>query len=165
MSALTITPLPQVNCKAKRKATASARKGHLYVVPDPVELSPLPMGQSVVSVPPKKSPKIVRGAETKNATFADLDDVPATPITWQYVFTVLALVATAMLIIFGVSENSNPQQVTAAEVVNGESLFSIAQKISPAGADLSAVVYEIKQLNGLTSNHLEVGQTLLLPVK
>ncbi|MGB7980146.1 MAG: LysM peptidoglycan-binding domain-containing protein [Candidatus Nanopelagicales bacterium] len=49
-----------------------------------------------------------------------------------------------------------------AVVAQGDSLWSIAQSVSPA-ADPRAVIGEIRELNGLRSNLIQPGQVLLVP--
>lgn len=167
MSALTIAPLPKVGRPQTVKSRPAGRRGHLYVVPDLTEQSPLQLDRPLVSASPKRSPKVARGAETTNqeATFADLDQVTVAPLNLNFILGLLFVVAAATLMILGWTADVAPQQLFSTQVMAGDSLFSIAQRISPANTDLATVVEEIKNLNGLTGNGVEVGQTLLIPAK
>ncbi len=56
---------------------------------------------------------------------------------------------------------------TTTEVVvrKGDSLWSLAQSYGPGGHDLREVVDWIRELNGLTSASIHVGQVLIVPIE
>lgn len=51
----------------------------------------------------------------------------------------------------------------SVEIVNGDTLWSIASKHADKGQDVREYIYNLKKVNGLKSSILQEGQTLRLP--
>ncbi|OMF20223.1 hypothetical protein BK127_03000 [Paenibacillus sp. FSL H7-0331] len=51
----------------------------------------------------------------------------------------------------------------SVEIVNGDTLWSIASKHVHKGQDVREYIYNLKKVNGLKSSILQEGQTLRLP--
>ena len=92
---------------------------------------------------------------------------PVTPLAT----VVLALVAAAITVWLGLVAQSGAQQAPApsparlavVQVLAGESLEQLAQRIAP-DASVGSIVDEIRDLNELESAAVDAGQTLIAPV-
>ncbi len=93
---------------------------------------------------------------------------PITPVTT----VALALVAAAITLWLGLvaqsggvvgSEAQIPGRLAVVQVLSGESLQHVAQRVAP-DAPVSEVVERIRELNKLESVALDAGQTLIAPV-
>ena len=83
------------------------------------------------------------------------------------VFSAL-MAAIAVLAVLGLgspqASASDGSEITTRTVGTGESLWSVASDIAGDG-DVSAVVYEIRQLNNLSGSTLSPGQVLVVPTR
>lgn len=85
---------------------------------------------------------------------------------------VVALVLAALTVCAGVlfadsavaDEAGISQEVSVHIVVSGDTLWGIAAAHAAEGADIRDAVIEIAELNRLSSDHLDRGQRLLIPV-
>jgi LysM repeat protein len=60
---------------------------------------------------------------------------------------------------------AGPEPVTDDyRVRSGDTLWSIAEQVAPADADVRAVIAQIRSLNELDSSLIRPGQSLLVPV-
>ncbi|TPG37422.1 LysM peptidoglycan-binding domain-containing protein [Mycolicibacterium hodleri] len=92
---------------------------------------------------------------------------PVTPLAT----VVLALVAAAITVWLGLVAQSGAEQTPApsparlavVQVLAGESLEQLAQRIAP-DASVGSIVAEIRDLNELDSAVVDAGQTLIAPV-
>ncbi len=48
-------------------------------------------------------------------------------------------------------------------VTSGDTLWNLAKAYGPVNADTRRVIYEIKQINGVSAETLRAGQVLLIP--
>ncbi|AKV55061.1 peptidoglycan-binding LysM [Bifidobacterium actinocoloniiforme DSM 22766] len=55
------------------------------------------------------------------------------------------------------------QEVTAYTVRPGDTLWTYAKMVTPAGGDVSETVDQLMELNGLSSPTLQTGQRLVVP--
>ncbi|NEG88966.1 LysM peptidoglycan-binding domain-containing protein [Bifidobacterium aerophilum] len=60
---------------------------------------------------------------------------------------------------------SAPTEVTSYTVRPGDTLWSYAEMITPAGGDVSRSVALLQSMNDLDSSTLEVGQRIIVPVE
>lgn len=77
----------------------------------------------------------------------------------------LVLIIGAFLLLFeeeAVSASGGPQ-VTSVVVEPGDTLWEIADRVAPEGADLRVVIKELVALNELQSKVLKPGQVLQVP--
>lgn len=58
-----------------------------------------------------------------------------------------------------------PMEVRAVVVEPGDTLWSYASGLTPAGEDVRDVVAQLVEMNELDASTLTVGQTLVLPVR
>ena len=58
----------------------------------------------------------------------------------------------------------SPAETVDHRVHAGETLWSIASDLTDAGDDVRGVVAEIRELNGLTTSAIGVGEVLVVPV-
>lgn len=78
---------------------------------------------------------------------------------------VLVLAALAGLALGESNPGALPEESVRTYVVQpGDSLWSIAQK-ADSSATQSATIEQIRALNSLASDHLQVGQSLVIPVE
>jgi len=81
----------------------------------------------------------------------------------------LTAVAVCLLAVFGhaaasADAPSAPTEVSVHVVVSGETLWSVARSMTPAGSDVRDTIIQIQELNGISGSDLAIGQQLLLPV-
>lgn len=77
---------------------------------------------------------------------------------------ILVTALAALFLLFGTTVQAEQPEITVEHVVEpGESLWDVAQSITPAGEDVRDTLYRVRRLNGLASSTLQVGQQLLLP--
>ncbi|MDO5719135.1 MAG: LysM peptidoglycan-binding domain-containing protein [Actinomycetaceae bacterium] len=125
-------------------------KGHLYVVP--ASLSRHEQSSAGASVRPPK-----------------VHDVPAeTSASFRRtaVTGVIGLILAVSIGGFGgwlAQPDPYSGQTTVTSVAPGQSLWSIAAELDIHGRSVDQVVNDIRDLNGLESNHLDVGQPLVIP--
>lgn len=176
MSALTIPPVygtGQAQGMRKSATVMPSVKPHLYVVPDTYAPSPQRKTQPLASTPRVRSPKIVRGVEVKKTSetltvdtdFPDMDLRAGFNFSWKQVLVIFMLAVLAGCFRGNIWQASEATVAfTTTQVSAGESLWSIAAEIA-GDNEVSEVVSEIKELNNLSSTELQVGQSLLVPVK
>jgi LysM repeat protein len=70
------------------------------------------------------------------------------------------LVTTAVKATF----DNNPSRIFTINVMSGDTLWSIAQRVEPT-SDPRAVIHQIKEQNQLVASNLEIGQKLLFHLK
>ena len=60
----------------------------------------------------------------------------------------------------------NTSKVTyrTVEIAAGDTLWSLAEKYAPSARQVRKYVYEIKDVNGLETSDLYVGQLILVPI-
>jgi len=81
---------------------------------------------------------------------------------WARLALTLTVVATAAIVIGLLAAGSAPQVLVDVTVGPGDSLWSIASETAPT-RDPRAVIEEIKQINGVTSDVLPIGVVLRVP--
>jgi hypothetical protein len=85
---------------------------------------------------------------------------------------VLTLAFVAVLAALGIAGGSQalagsaaqPVPVHAVTVLPGDTLWSIAEPVTPPGEDVRDVIAEIAELNGLESSAVYAGQRLTVPL-
>ncbi|MDO5060619.1 MAG: LysM peptidoglycan-binding domain-containing protein [Actinomycetaceae bacterium] len=186
MSALTIPPVQEtgrvVSTRRSHRGTTASR-GHLYVVPDVRVSTPQRERRPVASAPVERSPKVAHRAEAKKTTrveikqvklakpataefnVADLQLNPEDNISWKAIAIFGLFLVVAALAIYGLISPAQAEQLTTAYVASGDSLWSIAAAHTPANGDVAEMVHQIKTLNGLHTDNIQIGQILVVPTK
>lgn len=86
----------------------------------------------------------------------------------RFIAAVLAAIAVCAGLLFSDSAVADgaggTQEVSVHIVVSGDTLWGIASAHSEAQGDVRDAVIEIAELNRLDSDHLELGQRLLIPL-
>lgn len=89
------------------------------------------------------------------------------PIRWAR-FTVLVSVVILLTMLFMSFYADSKKEVQLAKVVvkNGDTLWTLARAHdrSDGGIDIRKLIYEIKELNQLTSAHIYPGQVIYIPL-
>jgi LysM repeat protein len=83
-----------------------------------------------------------------------------------------ALVVGLVLPIIGIAASADASdgdagagvEVVVHTVGPGETLWQLAQKVTPVGKDVRDTVREVQRLHELASTQLQVGQTVLVPL-
>lgn len=186
MSALTIPPVPEsgriVSTRRSQRGTTTSR-GHLYVVPDVRVSTPQRERHLMASASVERSPKVAHRAEARKTTrienkqvklaksateefkVADLQLNPADNISWKAIVIFGLFLVVAALAVYGMISPVQAEQLTTAYVAAGDSLWSIAAAHTPANGDVAEMVHQIKTLNGLYSENIQIGQILIVPTK
>ena len=77
---------------------------------------------------------------------------------------ILAVIFITFLLIGGPADANSPPPPTAEYVVSaGDSLWSIASRVTLTGEDIRVVIADIKKASGLTTSVIHPGQVLLIP--
>lgn len=86
-----------------------------------------------------------------------------------HVFVVALLLVAVVAACIGVGapvravSASTPQEVSSYTVQPGQSLWTYAEMITPAGGDVSASVDELMRLNGMSGTQVQAGQRIIVP--
>ncbi len=100
---------------------------------------------------------------------SDLDRLLGSPSSGRSivlrVLVALTVVAVVLFTFFpaGVEADSAPLTTVPHVVQPGDTLWRLAEAHAPAGNDVRATIDQIKELNGLESSSLMVGDLLMLP--
>lgn len=158
MSVVTVQPLNASEESAipsfiDRPRTPSVRsKGHLYVVP------------ASASVRHKNS----AGASVRPPKVHDVPAESSNSLIRTVVTGAIGLVLAAGIGGFGgwlAQPEPYTGDTTVTAVAPGQSLWSIAAGLDIEGRSVDQVVNDIRDLNGLDSSHLDVGQPLVIPAE
>lgn len=78
---------------------------------------------------------------------------------------VLLIAVTSVLTIMGQNQAEAMTKPVYTEVLvqNGDTLWQLAKTYGPTDEDLRKVIYEICEINGITADHLQSGQSILIP--
>lgn len=85
----------------------------------------------------------------------------------RFIIMSLSLIALLVFFTFNIFDNSivegrSEENYHSLIVKQGDSLWAIAEKIN-SKKDVRELVYEIKELNGLTSSNIQPGKRLYIP--
>ncbi len=73
------------------------------------------------------------------------------------------IVVVVALLLLSTGSASGAEPAVPYTVRSGDTLWEIAEDLTPAGEDIRATVLEIKQLNELSSSLIVPGQVLVVP--
>lgn len=76
---------------------------------------------------------------------------------------VLSLLAGGVLVALAQSRSGSDASNVHVFVAPGDTLWDIAADRAPRGVDLRYAIYQLRELNGLTSANLQVGRRIQLP--
>lgn len=74
----------------------------------------------------------------------------------------IAIVIFLLIAIFNVSiaKSSNEEEIIDYTIAPGQTLWSIAREYTPNSKDIRETIYEIKQLNNMTTSDIYEGQEI-----
>ena len=77
------------------------------------------------------------------------------------------MVMLVVMVFSGVAgaSNDDPRVMQSITVSSGDTLWSLVSEHYDYKGDIRAAIYEVKQINGLQSANLRVGDVLLIPEK
>lgn len=78
---------------------------------------------------------------------------------------IAAMIAVALFLFLATTvQAGDTVRATESHIVGqGQNLWVIAEDITPPGGDVRATVADIRDLNGMSSSVVQVGQTLIVP--
>ena len=87
----------------------------------------------------------------------------------RFTIFIIVMILIAMSIIgyitgINTAHGSTMEQYATVEITNGDTLWSIADEYAPEGTDLREFIYEIKELNGLDTSNIMIGQVIRVPM-
>ena len=88
----------------------------------------------------------------------------------KFIRSLLILVGLILLMILGMNRTYSKTEIAYREdyIIKGDTLWSIAEKEAMTNEyyknrDIREVMYEIRQLNHITNDNLEIGQKIIIP--
>lgn len=78
---------------------------------------------------------------------------------------VILIAVTSVFTIMGQNQAEAMTKPVYTEVLiqNGDTLWQLAKTYGPADEDIRKVIYKICEINGITADHLQSGQSILIP--
>lgn len=81
----------------------------------------------------------------------------------RLVTAIATVVAVVLGVVGAVDADTGPVETVEVRVVQGQTLWGIAEGLTEPGADVRIVVADLMELNGLTDSALRVGQVIEVP--
>lgn len=81
-----------------------------------------------------------------------------------FIFVTLIIVVAAFKFAFGNTEKKYTEYYEVHKIVNGDTLWSIAQTYSDGNIETVDYVEKIKTFNGMQNDKIKSGQQIIIPV-